>query len=541
MTVSTLTDKLAYVGDGLTTAFAIDFPFFSSNPTVSPEVYPSIKVYTRVIATGVETLRTYGASSDYDIAIDSGTEPQQGDLTWRNSTVIPATEEIHIRRDSQLTQPQAYPDGGSFPSVAHEQSLDWAALRAIDAQEVIGRALTLPVTDPNSGMLPNSVDRANKILAFGANGQLIIALDAVPAAVSAFMTPVLTATTEGAAKTLLEISDEPNMIYNPCGHIEQRFGDAGATPNDLAYVCDGWKTISDGNGRVTTGEFTNTVALAGATSSIVLSNLAANKHGQMQILDADATAIIVASGAAEIGFHTLRSAANVSTNDLYILKWTGAADAPTADPIDSWEADGTKPTFIVNWEEVLEVNLALQSSAEAWEKFSYTTSTSITDANNLAFFYGPLKDTPTAAGRSNISLIVMRPAGSSTFLTQPKREDDLLRCQKTYWKTFPYATVPADNVDQDGALRSMASGGNPNFSFHVRNPVPMLKAATYTVFNADDTGGTAAEVHNLTDNTSTAATIANATALGCAIRPTSNDATDADDEMVLHLTVAVEL
>jgi len=50
-------------------------------------------------------------------------------------------------------------------------------------------------------------------------------------------------------------------------------------------------------------------------------------------------------------------------------------------------------------------------------------------------------------------------------------------------------------------------------------------------------GGTAAEVYNVTDDTSTAATVSNATAVGCGLRSTSNDATDDEDEMAVHLTV----
>ena len=54
MTVSTTTIKNSYSGNGSTTAFAYTFKVFAST---------EVKVYIRVDATGVETLRAEGSGS----------------------------------------------------------------------------------------------------------------------------------------------------------------------------------------------------------------------------------------------------------------------------------------------------------------------------------------------------------------------------------------------------------------------------------------------------------------------------------------------
>ena len=546
MTVSTLTDKVAYTGDGSTTAFSIPYPFFKSNPTVSPEVDPSIKVYLRVVTTGVETLQTY--TTHYTVTIDAGDEPQEGDVSM--VTAPATTQELHIRRDTQLTQPQIYPTGGSFPSVAHEKALDFEALKAIDAQEIIGRSLSLPVTDPTPSELPNSVDRAGKFLAFGDSGELIIATDAVPSAVSDFMTPVLEATTEGTAKTLLEISDEPNRIYNPCGEFTQRGLTISDTFNDLDYSLDGWKVLSDGNAAlwaVKQNIVSPLMPLAGASNAIgVHPQIANKKHGLLQVIDASSTAAIVASGAAEIGFSQWYTTVSPAPLEMYLLKWTGTADAPTADPISAWNGDGTDPTFVANWEVVLEANIS--QTGTQWDRYTFTTSTSITDATNLAFFWGAINNFRTGGGGSSsnpyyLSLVTVKPAGCSTFMVQPAYDTELLRCQRTYWKTFPAATKPADSTGQAGALHTVGTTifSRENFVFNVRNPVPMLKTPTVTIFNADSSGGTAARAYNIEDDTTTAVTVNSISTLGCEIVPTTPVTGDEDDRIAVHCVVKVEL
>lgn len=158
MTVSTTIATKTYDGDGATVAFPTGFSFFSAT---------DIEVVERVITTGVETVKAL--TTDYTV---SGGEGAAGTVTALSAP--PATVSWTIRRVLSETQETDLPVAGSLPSDAVEQMVDRTVMMVQQHSEQIGRALAFPKTDSDtlSPVLPNSVDRANKFLKFGADGSL---------------------------------------------------------------------------------------------------------------------------------------------------------------------------------------------------------------------------------------------------------------------------------------------------------------------------------------------------------------------------------
>lgn len=538
MTVSSTTSQQPYAGDGVTVAFSIPFPFFSSGD--SPELFPDVEVYLRNISTGAETLQVI--TTHYTIAIDAGTEPQQGDVTMVTAPTV--DQELHLVRSTALTQATSFTVNGPFPATEHEKALDRAALRTIDQAATLNRGLRFPRTDPESisAELPSSVDRAGKYLAFSSTGEIIVSASATDTSTTSdFMEDVLASATTGEAKTLLEVEDM-NLIYNSCGEVAQRGGfSAGKATSDLDYIHDGIKVLSDGNGRVT-ATVPGINAIATARTGIGGVSVGTNKWLYGHVLEANDTALLISSGGLEVGLN-LRTNPVAQTVHLYVLKSTGTPNSPNAEPVTAWGADGVTPTFGNDWELVTEK--AMSQTDTSFQTQTLTVTGGISDAQNIAIYIGPGKDSPVALGTMILANFTCVPLGASTYSVQHPYAEELQRSRRFYWQTIPTVrsgthAVAADAAGLAGAIRFAASeGGDPNFARDIRNPVQMLKAGTYVFFNP--LTGTAAQAHNVTDTSTTAVDAENASVDGARIGPTATDATDDGDDMALHMTVANEL
>ena len=156
MTVSTTNSSVSYTGNGSTTSFSVTFEFLDST---------EVKVYKRVIATGVETLQSI--STHYTLSGGNGTT---GAVAFGSPPAD--TEQVHIIRETTRTQPNDFTPSQRFPSASVERGLDRCVMAAQDTDsDTTNRALMIPKTDPAAGaVLPASVVRANKVLAFDAAG-----------------------------------------------------------------------------------------------------------------------------------------------------------------------------------------------------------------------------------------------------------------------------------------------------------------------------------------------------------------------------------
>ena len=164
MTISTTTSSISYSGNGVTTGFAVPFPFFASD---------ELEVIERVTSTGVETVKTL--TMHYTVA---GGDGATGTVTMLTAPASGRT--LTIRRNTDRTQETDYPENDPFPAASHERALDrlTAIVQEVERDQT-GRALLVAKTDGAVGVLPNSVDRGGKYLGFDSSGNPIAVAAAV--------------------------------------------------------------------------------------------------------------------------------------------------------------------------------------------------------------------------------------------------------------------------------------------------------------------------------------------------------------------------
>jgi len=189
MTISTTPTPLSYSGNGSTVAFPITWKYNAKSHIVA----------TLRSSSGTET--TWALTTNYTL-----TDP--GDTGTLTAVVAPASgETLVISLEPPNTQSSDIPLGGEFPSVTVEDGLDLAAQRDQKIQSLFDRSLRVPRTDTKTGSaleLPIDTSRANKYLAFDADGDPIASAAAAgTAVVSPFMETVLDDSTAAAARTTL--------------------------------------------------------------------------------------------------------------------------------------------------------------------------------------------------------------------------------------------------------------------------------------------------------------------------------------------------
>lgn len=158
MTVANQTNRTSAVGTNtIGQEIAFSFPITATTDLV---------VKTRVTATGVEATLT--ETTNYTVAITGDTG---GTVTM--VTAVATTSEIHVIRDTPMTQSLDLEQGGTFNAENIENALDKNTKLNIESADTMSRALAVPDTDSSSldMELPNSVDRADKYLTFDSNGE----------------------------------------------------------------------------------------------------------------------------------------------------------------------------------------------------------------------------------------------------------------------------------------------------------------------------------------------------------------------------------
>lgn len=211
MTVSSTSNRTSVVGNN-TAGQAIPFTF----PVL---VSSELLVVKRLITTGVETTLTL--TTDYTVTINS--DDSGGTVTL--VAAIASTYQIHVIRQTAMTQLLDLLHGGSFNGENIEDAFDKLAKVCIDLDARLQRVLHEPATDTVTGMeFPNRIDRPEQYLYFDASGNATTAnpYDPGTLAVSAFAETILddaaatnVLTTLGfttMAKTLLALSTDAAFL-----------------------------------------------------------------------------------------------------------------------------------------------------------------------------------------------------------------------------------------------------------------------------------------------------------------------------------------
>jgi len=153
-----------------------------------------LEVVTRVIATGVETVRTLGSGSvNYSLSIPANGFPATGSIDFpaTGGTLLPSTEEIITKRVLALRQ-ETNLESGSYDPEIQELQFDKLLVICQQLQEQLDRALLMPVGTPStvSGALPPPItgDRYIRLLT-DLTGYEFVGLTGTGTAVASDATP----------------------------------------------------------------------------------------------------------------------------------------------------------------------------------------------------------------------------------------------------------------------------------------------------------------------------------------------------------------
>lgn len=210
MTVTSETVRVAYAGNGATTAFSTSF-IFSDNDHVVVTLISSAGVGTTWVEGTQYTLTGAGTGAAGTLTVDTSPTdytPQTG-------------ETLVIVRDVPHTQETDFPTGGSFPSASVETALDLAAMRSAKNAFDIGRTLHAPDTDSSSldMELPTETARASKYLFFDADGEPTAVADVNPGnvSISAFAETLLDDASAATARTTLGLGTAATQATGTSG------------------------------------------------------------------------------------------------------------------------------------------------------------------------------------------------------------------------------------------------------------------------------------------------------------------------------------
>ena len=162
MTISSTTVKNSYSGDGSTTTFNYTFKIFADS---------DLQVIIRSAA-GTETVKTI--TTHYTVS--GAGDANGGSVTFTSGNIPTATETVLLRRAVPQTQAIDYIANDPFPAESHEEGLDRATMTTQQIQEELDRAIKLSRTNTmtSTEFTTSATDRASKILAFDASGEISV-------------------------------------------------------------------------------------------------------------------------------------------------------------------------------------------------------------------------------------------------------------------------------------------------------------------------------------------------------------------------------
>jgi hypothetical protein len=161
MTISTTTIKDSYNGNGSTSAFTYTFKIADDD---------DIQVIIRA-ANGTETVKT--KTTHYTV---SGVGNNSGTVTFTAGNIPISGQTIILRRSTPQTQELDLIENDPLPANSIETAYDKLTQISQELQEQINRSIKLSRTNTISSteFTVGSADRANKILAFDATGEIAV-------------------------------------------------------------------------------------------------------------------------------------------------------------------------------------------------------------------------------------------------------------------------------------------------------------------------------------------------------------------------------
>lgn len=133
-------------------------------------------------------------------------------------------------------------------------------------------------------------------------------------------------------------------------------------------------------------------------------------------------------------------------------------------------------------------------------------------------------------------------AGEATTFEWLPFEVDLFRCRRYYFKSFQYATAPAQNAGIAGCIRFMAGKAGATTEFTLtRYPVHMRTTPTVTTYNPSAANAQVRDSTAAADCSSTTVTATIGTEDAVGIHCTGNASTAVGNLLDVHITADAEL
>lgn len=204
MTVSTTANKIIYSGNGVTASFPFTFPAIAA---------ADILAYYTDSSGNITTLVQGSGTTQYQVSLNAAVPPNPtaagGTVTYNPSgTPIAAGTTLTIIRTQSLIQATSLANQGTLYPAVIEQAFDSLLAQTQQLNELLGRAISVAVSDPTPADLPAAAARANKYLSFDSNGDPT-ASGSSPGTtpVSSTMAAFVNAASLASARTLLGLGN----------------------------------------------------------------------------------------------------------------------------------------------------------------------------------------------------------------------------------------------------------------------------------------------------------------------------------------------
>jgi hypothetical protein len=376
MTISTTIIKVSYSGDGTQTVFPYTFK-------INAEA--DIQVIIRA-SNGTETVKTL--TTDYSV---SGV----GSASGGNVTMVTApsaTETIVIRRDTTQTQTVDLVENDPFTAETVEGAFDKSVAIVQELQEEVDRSIKLSRTNTmtSTEFTVDAATRANKILAFDANGEIAVTQEL------GTYTGNWAASTSYSARDIVKDTTTNNIFIANTAHTS-----SGSLPLTTNTDSAKWDLLVDAASATTSASAAATSATNSANSATASANSAS------AAASSESNAATSESNAATSASNASTSATNASNSATAAANSASAAEAYADNFDDAYlGAKASNPSVDNDGDPLDDGALYFDTTSNVMKVYDLGTTTwyqltpTVSNQTNINIVSGISSEVQTVAGDS---------------------------------------------------------------------------------------------------------------------------------------------